>query len=56
MYIRKINGPKIEPCGKPGSTDDQFEHWPLSTTLWNLLFKNLLRRFRRFSDIPICAS
>ena len=26
MYIRKSNGPKIEPCGTPASTDDQFEH------------------------------
>ena len=33
MYMRKSNGPKIEPCGTPASTDDQFEHWPLSTTL-----------------------
>ena len=33
MYIRKSNGPKIEPCGTLASTDDQFEHWPLSTTL-----------------------
>ena len=22
MYIRKSNGPKIEPCGTSGSTDD----------------------------------
>ena len=33
MCLRKSNGPKIEPCGTPVSTDDQFEHWPLSTTL-----------------------
>ena len=53
MYIRKSDGPKIEPCGTPASTDDQFEYWPLSTTLRNLLFKKLLRRFRRFPDTPI---
>ena len=46
MYIRKSNGSKIEPCGTPASTDDQFEHWPLSTTFWNLLFKKLSRRLR----------
>ena len=33
MYIRKSNGTNIEPCGIPASTDDQFEHWRLSTTL-----------------------
>ena len=33
MYMRKNNGPKIEPYETPASTDDQLEHWPLSTTL-----------------------
>ena len=33
MYVRKINGPKIEPCGTSSSTDEQFELWVLSTTL-----------------------
>ena len=33
MCLRKSNGPKIEPCGTPVSTDDHLEHWPLSTTL-----------------------
>ena len=33
MYIRTSNSPNIEPCGTPASTDDQFEPWPLSTTL-----------------------
>ena len=56
MYIRKSNAPKIEPCGTPARTGDQLEHWPLSTTLWNLLFRKLLRRLRRFPDIPICSS
>ena len=37
MYIRKSNGPKIEPSGTPANTDDQLKHWPLSTTRWNLL-------------------
>ena len=31
MYIRKSCDPKIELCGIPASTDDQFVHWPLST-------------------------
>ena len=52
MYIQS-NGPKIEPCGIPASNDDQFEHWLLSTTLRILLFKKLLRRLRRFVDIPV---
>ena len=46
----------VEPYGTPASTDDQFEHWPLTTTLRNLLFKKLLRRLRRFPDIPIRSS
>ena len=33
MYIRTSNGPKIEPCGTPANTNDQFEHWPLRSTL-----------------------
>ena len=56
MYIRKSNGPKIEPCRTPASTDDQLEHWPLSTTLWNLFLKKLLSRFRRFLKILIRSS
>ena len=56
MYIRKKNGPKIEPCGTPVSTDDhQLEHRPLSTTRWNLLLKKL-SRLRIFPEIPICSS
>ena len=50
---KQSNGPKIEPHGTPASNDDQFEQWPLSTTLWNLLFKKLLRRLRRFANIPV---
>ena len=56
MYIRKSNGPKIEPCGTPVSSDVQLEHWPLSTTRWNLLLKKLLSRLRRFPEIPIRSS
>ena len=26
MYIRKSNGPKIEPNGTPANTDDRLEH------------------------------
>ena len=32
MYIIRRNDPNIEPCGTPASTDDQFEHWSLSTS------------------------
>ena len=56
IYIRKSNGPKIELWGTPASTDDQLEHWPLSTIRWNLLLKKLLSRLRRFPEIPICSS
>ena len=53
MHIRKSNGPKIEPCGTPVSTDDHLEYWPLSTTCRNLLLEKLLSRLRRFPEIPI---
>ena len=56
MYIRKMNGPKIETCGSPASTDDQLEHWPLSTTCCSLSPKKLLSRLRRFPEILICSS
>ena len=47
MYIRKSNFPKIGPCE---STDDQWEHWSLRTTRWNILLKKLLSRLRNFPD------
>ena len=56
MHIRKSSGPKIESFEMPAIIDDQLEHWPLSTTHWNLLLKNFLSRLRRFHDIPICSS
>ena len=55
MYIRKSNGPNIEPCGTPASNDDQLNNGhqvPLSETYY---LKKLLRRLRRFPDIPICS-
>ena len=50
MYIRKSNFPKIGPCETPASTDDQWEHWSLRTTRWNILLKKLLSRLRNFPD------
>ena len=50
MYIRKSNGPKKEPCGTPNSIDDQLEHWPLSTTRWNLLRKGVLSGLRQYLE------
>lgn len=29
LYIRKGDGPKLEPCRIPTSADDQLKHWPL---------------------------
>ena len=49
-YIRKSNRPKIEPRWTPASTGDQLKHWSLTTTLWNLLFRKLLRKLGRFPD------
>ena len=56
MYIRKSNGPKLEPCRTPESTDDQLEYWPSRTTHLKLLLKKLLSRLRRFPDILIRSS
>ena len=56
MYIRKSNGPKIEPCRIPAIVDDQLERLLLKTTPWNLLLKKLLSGLRRLSDIPTCSS
>ena len=50
MYIRKSNHPKIEPRWTPASTGDQLKHCSLTTTLWNLLFRKLLRKLGRFPD------
>ena len=33
MYIKKSNGPRIEPWGTPASTFVHVEYWPLRTTL-----------------------
>ena len=43
MDIRKSNGPKIEPCRTPASTNESLES-----------IKKLLSR--RFPEIPICLS
>ena len=53
MCIKKSNGPKIETCRTPASTDDQLEHWPFSTTHSNQVLQTLLSRLRRFPSIPI---
>ena len=50
MHIRKSNGPKKEPCGTPNSIDEQLEHWPLSTTPWNLLRKGALSGLRQYLE------
>ena len=31
---------RIEPCVTPTLIFDQFEHWPMRTVLWCLLFRN----------------
>ena len=56
MYIRKNNGPKLEQCGTPVSTDDRLGNWPLGAIHCNLMLKKLLSRLRRFTYVPIRPS
>ena len=42
----------MEPCGKPASTGNHSDVWPLSSTLWNLLLKKLSIRRNRGSETP----
>ena len=53
MYIRKKNGPKIDPCGTPAFTGNHSDVWPFGTTLWNLFVKKLLMSSSNVSEIPI---
>ena len=42
MYIIKSNRPKIESCGTPASTDDQFEHQPTNNKQYiNIIFYDM---------------
>ena len=40
MYIKKSNGPRIEPWGTPASTFVHVEYWPLRITLCFSLWEN----------------
>ena len=54
IYIRKNNGPKIEPCGTPASTLVHEENFPLTTTRCFLFDKKSTIMLRSFPDIPFC--
>ena len=52
IYIRKNNGPNIEPCRAPAWIVSQSDVWTLSRTLWNLLLKKLLINWNKFTLTP----
>ena len=54
MYIRKNNGPKIEPWGTPASILVQEEYFLFSTTGSFLFDKKSIIKFGSFPDIPFC--
>ena len=66
MYIKKISGPNVKPCGTPPLIDNQDDNWSLSTTLWNLLFRKywnnrpsrqpLSNAFEMSKKLPITSS
>ena len=45
IFTKKSKGPSIESCEPSANTDDQFEGWPLRTTLWNLSLWKLWKKF-----------
>ena len=49
---KEKRGPNIEPWGTPARMFFQFEVWPLSTTLWNLLVKKLFIKIKSGPLIP----
>ena len=55
-YMRKNSGPNTDPCGTPPLIDSQLEIWPFKTTLWFLLWRNDLIRWRAFPFIPLLLS
>ena len=44
IYTKKNREPKMDPCGTPALTGNQFDDCPLSSTHWNLLLRKLLIR------------
>ena len=54
VYTKKSKGPSIEPCGTPARTGDQFEEWPLQTTLWNLSLRKLCVNCLKFLQSLVC--
>ena len=45
MYIKKKNGPKMDPCSTPAFTGNHSDVWPFRTTLWNLFVKKTFNEF-----------
>ena len=56
IYTKKNRGSKMDPCGTPGLTGNQFDDIPLSITRWNLLLRKLLIRARASPETPACLS
>ena len=49
--MKKKIGPRMEPCGTPALTGNHSDVWSLSSTLWNLILKELWR-CNRESETP----
>ena len=56
IYTKKNRGPKMDSCGTPALTVNQFDDCPLSITRWNLLLRKLLISDRASPEIPTCHS
>ena len=56
IYTKKSKGPSIEPCGTPARIGDQFEDWPLRTTLWSLSVRKLWKSLCKLLELPTVSS
>ena len=52
IHSKKNRGSKIDPCGTPAFTGNQFHDCPLSITRWNLLSRTLLTSARTSPVMP----
>ena len=56
IYTKKNRGPKIDPCGTPVFTANQFDDYPFSITHWNLLLRKLLVSVGASPEMRTCLS
>ena len=56
MYIKKSNGPRIEPWGTPTSTFVHVEYWSLRVTLCFFYLRKLVKVSSKSPPTPFCLS